>query len=106
MPEPVATSGSFCRLLDKSCIVRRKAVQVVKSVCEALASQGTTDSTHGDTGLLLVLFKPLSLIICPPDESAMVTTEEERKVIIMMVQSFLVPASTWEYPSILVCIDM
>ena len=90
MPKPVTIITTFCRLLDKSSIVRRRAVQVVKSVCEALASQDTNGGTHDDTGLLSVLFKPLSLIICPPDESAMVTAEEEQKVITIVMQTSLV----------------
>ena len=87
MPNPVTMISTFYRLLDKSPSVRRKAVQVVNSTCEALASQGANDNTHDETGLLLVLFKPLSLIICPPDDSAMVTAEQERKVITITIQT-------------------
>ena len=70
--------------------MRRKAVHAVKSICEALASQGINDGTQDDTGLLSVLFKPLNLIMCPPNDSAMVTAEEERKVITITMQNSLV----------------
>ena len=60
--------------------MRKKAVHLVLSICEALASQ---DETHGrttDEEMLSTLFKPLSLIMAPLDDSALVTAEGEQKV--------------------------
>ena len=60
--------------------MRRKAVHLVDLICEALASQDGSHSRSGEAELLSPLFKPLSLLVCPPHNSAIATAQEERKV--------------------------
>ena len=66
--------------MDKSASVRKKAVQLVAYLCDALASHDASQERAGGAEVLSALFRPLSLVIHPSEESAMAPTEDERKV--------------------------